>query len=47
MSYDADLQGLIFGKLGLDALPLHEPIVVGTFIGSAVLACGDQYGWQL
>lgn len=37
MSYDADLQGLIFGKLGLDALPLHEPIVVGTFIGSAVL----------
>jgi cytochrome o ubiquinol oxidase subunit 1 len=37
MSYDTGLQGLIFGKLGLDSLPLHEPIVVGTFIGSAVL----------
>jgi cytochrome o ubiquinol oxidase subunit 1 len=37
MSYDADLHRLIFGKLGLDSLPLHEPIVVGTFIGTAIL----------
>jgi len=27
-----DLLKLIFGRLGLDSLPLHEPILVGTFV---------------
>ena len=27
-----DLLKLIFGRLGLESLPLHEPIVVGTFV---------------
>ena len=31
-----DLMHLIFGKLSLDALPLHEPILVATFCGVAV-----------
>ena len=38
-----DLTKLIFGRLGWDAIPYHEPIVVGTFImvaigGLAILA---------
>ena len=32
-----DLVKMIFGRLDLDALPLHEPILVGTF---AVVATG-------
>ena len=32
-----DLIKLIFGRLTLDAVPLHEPILIGTFIGVAVL----------
>ena len=31
------LYQLIFGRLTLQALPLHEPIVVGAFIGTAVI----------
>ena len=27
-----DLLKLIFGRLGFESLPLHEPIVVGTFV---------------
>jgi cytochrome o ubiquinol oxidase subunit 1 len=39
----SDLTKLIFGRLTWDAIPIHEPILVGTFIavalgGSAVLA---------
>ena len=32
-----DFIKLIFGRLTLDAVPLHEPILIGTFIGVAVL----------
>ncbi|HEX7650297.1 MAG TPA: cytochrome o ubiquinol oxidase subunit I [Noviherbaspirillum sp.] len=32
-----DLPTAIFGRFTLDALPLHEPIVVGTFAGVALL----------
>ena len=32
-----DLLKLIFGRLSIDSLPLHEPILVGTF---AVVALG-------
>jgi cytochrome o ubiquinol oxidase subunit 1 len=44
MSTDSlDLQKLVFGRLGWDALPLHEPILIGTFAatvlgGLAILA---------
>ena len=31
-----DLMHLIFGKLSIDSLPLHEPILVATFCGVAV-----------
>ncbi|WP_315762746.1 cytochrome o ubiquinol oxidase subunit I [Sphingomonas sp. Y38-1Y] len=31
------LYQLIFGRLTLEALPLHEPIVVGAFVGTALL----------
>lgn len=30
-SESLDLQRLVFGRLGWDALPLHEPILIGTF----------------
>ncbi len=36
MSAHPDLAKLIFGRLTLDSLPLHEPIVVITFIGVAI-----------
>ncbi len=35
MSAHPDLAKLIFGRLTLDSLPLHEPIVVITFVGVA------------
>ncbi|MHC2318195.1 hypothetical protein ACVIHC_005241 [Bradyrhizobium diazoefficiens] len=42
-----DLLKLIFGRLGLESLPLHEPIVVGTFVvvalGGATLLGGLTY----
>jgi len=42
-----DLLKLIFGRLGFDSLPLHEPIVVGTFavvaLGGAALLGGLTY----
>ena len=31
-----DLQKLIFGRLSLEAIPYHEPILVGTFIAVAI-----------
>src|SRR5215469_18876765 len=31
-----DLAKLIFGRLSLDSLPLHEPIVVYTFVAVAI-----------
>ena len=31
-----DLLKLIFGRLGIESLPLHEPIVVATFIGVVI-----------
>ena len=37
MFNNPDLLKLIFGRLTLDSLPLHEPIIVGTF---AVVATG-------
>jgi cytochrome o ubiquinol oxidase subunit 1 len=36
MFSNPDLMKLIFGKLSLDALPIHEPILVATFCGVAV-----------
>ncbi len=33
---DSDLSRMIFGRLGLDAFPLHEPILVITFAGVAI-----------
>ncbi|AIF46442.1 cytochrome o ubiquinol oxidase subunit I [Dyella japonica A8] len=36
MLLQTDLAKLIFGRLTLDSLPLHEPIVVVTFIGVAI-----------
>jgi cytochrome o ubiquinol oxidase subunit 1 len=43
-----DLARLLFGRLSWDALPLHEPIVVGTFavvaaVGLTVLAVVTRY----
>ncbi|MBB3809641.1 cytochrome o ubiquinol oxidase subunit I [Pseudochelatococcus contaminans] len=36
MALDSNLQQLLFGRLTLEALPLHEPIVVVTFVGVAL-----------
>jgi cytochrome o ubiquinol oxidase subunit 1 len=36
MSADLDLKQLVFGRLSLDAIPLHEPILLATFAGTAV-----------
>jgi cytochrome o ubiquinol oxidase subunit I len=46
--HDSSIATLILGRLSLQALPLHEPIVVGTFavvalIGIAVLAALSRY----
>ncbi len=42
-----DLTKLIFGRLGWDAIPLHEPILIGTFImvalGGLALLAGLTY----
>ncbi|CAN1357422.1 Cytochrome bo(3) ubiquinol oxidase subunit 1 [Linum perenne] len=42
-----DLLKLIFGRLGIDSLPLHEPILVGTFavvaLGGITLLAGVTY----
>ena len=43
-----DLQQLLLGRLGWDALPLHEPILVATFVmvaigGAAVLGLVTKY----
>lgn len=45
---DSPLMQLIFGRLSLESLPLHEPIVVGTFVavaigGIALLAAVTRY----
>ena len=37
-----DLLKLIFGRLGFESLPLHEPIVVGTFAVVALGGAGHQ-----
>src|SRR5215472_2335914 len=37
MSSNPDLIKLVFGRLSIESLPLHEPIIVGTF---AVVALG-------
>ena len=37
MFSNLDLPKLLFGRLTLDAIPYHEPILVGTFIGVAIL----------
>jgi cytochrome o ubiquinol oxidase subunit 1 len=36
MFSDPELQKLIFGRLTLEAIPYHEPILVATFIGVAI-----------
>ncbi|MCX8998039.1 cytochrome o ubiquinol oxidase subunit I [Rhizobiaceae bacterium BDR2-2] len=36
MSSHFDLMTFIFGRLSLDSLPLHEPVVVATFFGVAL-----------
>ncbi len=46
----ADLQQLIFGRLTLEAIPYHEPILVATFAGVvlgglALLAFITKMGW--
>ena len=49
MSSDSlDLSQLVFGRLGWDAIPLHEPILIGTFAatalgGLAILALLTRY----
>jgi len=45
-----DLTKLIFGRLSLDAIPYHEPILIGTFImvalgGIAVLGAITYFRW--
>src|SRR5690349_3765896 len=49
MSSNLDLQRLIFGRLTLEAVPYHEPILVGTFavvalVGIALLGAVTWYG---
>src|SRR4051794_41509563 len=49
MSSNLDLQQLIFGRLTLEAVPYHEPILVGTFaavalVGVALLGAVTWYG---
>src|SRR4051794_28570181 len=49
MSSNVDLQRLIFGRLTLEAVPYHEPILVGTFaavalVGVALLGAVTWYG---
>jgi len=36
-SENTGIAKLIFGRLTLDAIPYHDPIIIGTFIGTAVL----------
>ncbi|MGV6874333.1 cytochrome o ubiquinol oxidase subunit I [Pseudochelatococcus sp. B33] len=48
MERDSNLQQLVFGRLTLDAIPLHEPIIVWTFvvvalIGGAAVAAITRY----
>ena len=38
MFSNPDLLKFIFGRLTLDAIPYHEPILVFTFIGVAMAA---------
>src|SRR3954452_15594744 len=48
MTEHTDLMKLIFGRLGWDAIPFHEPILMATFAavllgGAAVLALSTRY----
>ncbi|WP_426318498.1 cytochrome o ubiquinol oxidase subunit I [Pseudoduganella sp. R-43] len=48
MYEQANLKQLIFGRLGWDAVPIHEPILLGTFImvalaGAAILGLLTRY----
>jgi len=50
MTHTSDLAKIIFGRLSLESLPYHEPILVGTFImvaigGAAVLGLITWYKW--
>ena len=36
MFSDTNLQQLIFGRLTLEAIPLHDPILLVTFIGVVI-----------
>ncbi|AUG53434.1 cytochrome o ubiquinol oxidase subunit I [Thalassospira marina] len=36
MSSNTDLLKLIFGRLSLDSIPYHEPILIATFLGVAI-----------
>jgi cytochrome o ubiquinol oxidase subunit 1 len=36
MTHTSDLAKIIFGRLSLESIPYHEPILVGTFIGVAI-----------
>ena len=36
MLANLDLQKLVFGRLTLDAIPYHEPILLVTFAGVAI-----------
>ena len=40
MFSNLDLQKLIFGRLTLEAIPYHEPILIVTFLGVAVGGIG-------
>ena len=40
MHIPATLWRLVFGRFTLDDLPLHEPIVLGTFVGVALIGLG-------
>ncbi len=40
----SDLMNFLFGKLSLEAIPYHEPILVWTFVVAAVIGLG-VFGW--
>ena len=39
MFENVNLQKLVFGRFTIEAIPYHEPILVATFLGVAVIGC--------
>ena len=43
--FDQPLSTMIFGRLSWDSVPIHEPILIGTFAGVALLGLAvRQFG---